>query len=59
MIVEQLKWMSDRGTRSTRREPATVPLCPPDPTLLEPGSNPGRSGGKLGTDLLSYGTAWK
>jgi hypothetical protein len=45
-----------RGNRSTGRKPAPVPLCPPQiPHDL--GSNPGRRGGKLATNRLSYGTA--
>jgi hypothetical protein len=46
------------GNRSTRRKPASVPLCPPQiPHDL--GSNPGRRGGKPATNRLSYGTALK
>jgi hypothetical protein len=45
-----------RGNRSTRRKPATVPLCRPQiPHDL--GSNPRRRGGKPATNRLSYGTA--
>jgi hypothetical protein len=40
-----------RGNRSTRRKPATVPLCPPQiPLDQTPGSNPGRRGGKPATN---------
>jgi hypothetical protein len=36
-----------RGNRSTRRKPAPTPLCSPqNPTWPDPGSNPGRRGGK-------------
>jgi hypothetical protein len=41
-----------RGDWSTRRKPAPMPLFPPDP-----GSNPGRRGGKPATNRLSYVTA--
>jgi hypothetical protein len=48
----------DRGTRSTRSKPAPAPLCSPqNPTWLDPGSNPGRRGGKPATNRLSYGAA--
>jgi hypothetical protein len=44
-----------RGNRSTRRKPASVPLCPPQiPHDL--GSNTGRRDGKPTTNRLSYGT---
>jgi hypothetical protein len=47
-----------RGNRSTRRKPAPVPFCPPqNPTWPDPGSNPGRRGGKPATSRLSYGAA--
>jgi hypothetical protein len=47
-----------RGNRSTRRKPASVPLCPPQiPHDQTPGSNPGRRGGKPATNRLSYDTA--
>jgi hypothetical protein len=39
--------MIGRGNRSTRRKPAPVPLCPPQPPHACPDANPGRSGGKL------------
>jgi hypothetical protein len=49
-----------RGNRSTRRKPATAPLCPPQiPIEQTPGSNPGRRGGKPATNRLSYGAAMK
>jgi hypothetical protein len=44
-----------RGNRSTRRKPA--PLSTTNPTLPEPGSNPGRRGGNPATNCLSYGAA--
>jgi hypothetical protein len=49
-----------RGNRSTRRKPVPAPLCPTtNPTWPDPGSNPGRHGGKPATNLLSYGAvAW-
>jgi hypothetical protein len=47
-----------KENRSTGRNPAPVPLCPPqiphDPTL---GSNADRLCGKPATNRLSYGTA--
>jgi hypothetical protein len=46
-----------RGNRSTRRRPAPVPLCPPQITYDDVGSNPGRLCGKLATNSLSFGTA--
>jgi hypothetical protein len=47
-----------RGNRSTRRNPAPVPLRAPQiPHDLTPGSNPGRRGGKPATNRLSYGAA--
>jgi hypothetical protein len=55
--VEQLvAWMNGRGNRSTRRKPAPVQLSATDSTWLDPGSNPGRRGGKPATSRLSYGT---
>jgi hypothetical protein len=46
-----------RGNWSTHRNPAPVPLSPPQiPHDLTPGSNPGRRGGKPATNRLSYGT---
>jgi hypothetical protein len=48
--------MIGRGNRSTRRNPATVQLCPPNPTCC-PDANPGHRGGKPATNCLSYGTA--
>jgi hypothetical protein len=42
-----------RANRSTRKNPAPAPLCPPQ----IPGLNPGRSGGKPATNHLSYGAA--
>jgi hypothetical protein len=45
-----------RGNRSTRRNRAAVPLCPPQiPHDLV--SNPGYRGGKLAIIHMSYGTA--
>jgi hypothetical protein len=47
-----------RGNRSTRRKPATAPLCPPqiphDQTRVR---TPGRRDGKPATYRLSYGAA--
>jgi hypothetical protein len=50
--------MIGRGNRSTRRKPVPVPLCPPQPHMLCPTTNPGRRGGKLATNSLSYGMAF-
>jgi hypothetical protein len=33
--------MIGKGTRSTRRHPAPVPLCPPQTTHVLPGPEPG------------------
>jgi hypothetical protein len=45
-----------RGSRSIRRKPAPMPLCPPQfPNDL--GSNSGLRGGKPPTNRLSFGTA--
>jgi hypothetical protein len=45
-----------RGSRSTRRKPSQVPLCPPQiPHDLT--SNPGRRSGKPATNRLKSGTA--
>jgi hypothetical protein len=49
--------MIGKGNRSTRRKPATVPLCPPQTPHACPNANPGRRGGKPATNHLSYGTA--
>jgi hypothetical protein len=45
-----------KGNRSTGRIPASAPLCPIQ-TPHDLGSNPGRRGGKLPTNRLSYGVA--
>jgi hypothetical protein len=45
-----------RGNLSTRRRPATVPLCPPQIPHGR-GSNSDRCGGKPASNRLSYGTA--
>jgi hypothetical protein len=50
--------MIGRGTRSTRRKPAPVPLCPPQVSHAAGTGNPGRCGGKPATNSLSYGTAF-
>jgi hypothetical protein len=47
-----------RGNRGTHRKPAPAPLCPPQISLVRPGSNPGRSGGKPATHPLNYGAAF-
>jgi hypothetical protein len=48
-----------RGNRSTRRKPTPVPLCPPqNPTWQTRSRTPDRSGGKPGTNRLSYGVAF-
>jgi hypothetical protein len=49
--------MIGRGNRSTRRNPAPVPLCPPQTPHACPDANTGRRGGKPATNHLSYGTA--
>jgi hypothetical protein len=47
-----------RKNRSTRRKPAPAPLYPTtNPTLIGPGSNPGRRGRKPASNRLSYGAA--
>jgi hypothetical protein len=49
--------MIGRGNRSTRRKPVPVTLCPPQTPHACPDANPGRLGGKLAANRLSYGTA--
>jgi hypothetical protein len=49
--------MTGRGNRSTRKKPATVPLCPLQTPHDCPDANPGRRGGKPANNRLSYGTA--
>jgi hypothetical protein len=49
--------MIGRGNRSSRREPAPVPLCPPQTPHACPDENPDCRGGKPATNRLSYGTA--
>jgi hypothetical protein len=49
--------MTARGKRNTRRNPAPVPLCPPQTPYACPDANPGRRGGKPATNRLSYATA--
>jgi hypothetical protein len=44
---------SGRGNRSTRRKPATMPLCPPHTPHDAADANPGRRGGKPATNRLS------
>jgi hypothetical protein len=44
-----------RGNRSTRRNPAPTPLCPPH--IPDSGANPGRRGRKPATNRFSYGAA--
>jgi hypothetical protein len=47
-----------RGNRSTGRKPApSATLSTTNPTWPDPGSNPGRRGGKSATNRLSYGVA--
>jgi hypothetical protein len=47
-----------RGNRSTRRKPASAPLCPPQiPHDQTRGRTPVRRGGKPATNRLSYGAA--
>jgi hypothetical protein len=47
-----------RGNRSTRGKHAPVPLYPPQiPHDLTWAQNPGRRGGKLANNRLSYATA--
>jgi hypothetical protein len=47
-----------RGNQSTRGKPAPVPLRPPQiPHNLTWVRKPSRSGGRLSTNRLSYGTA--
>jgi hypothetical protein len=48
-----------RGNRSTRRKPTPAPHFPPqNPTWQTRSRSPDRSGGKLATNLLSYGAAF-
>jgi hypothetical protein len=48
-----------RGDRSTRRKPPpTATLSTTNPTWPDPGSIPGRRGGKPATNRLSYGAAF-
>jgi hypothetical protein len=49
--------MIGRGNRSTRREPAHVPLRPLQTPKACLDSNAGRRGGKPGTNRLRYDTA--
>jgi hypothetical protein len=49
--------MIGMGNRSTRRKPAPVPLCPPQTPHAVRTRTPGRRGGKLATNSLSYGMA--
>jgi hypothetical protein len=52
--------MLGRGNRSARREPAAVPLCPPQiPHDLTWTRTRDRRGGKPATNRLSYGTAYR
>jgi hypothetical protein len=50
--------MIGRGNRNTRRKPSLVQLFPPQTRHSCPDANPGRSGGKLATNRLSYGMAY-
>jgi hypothetical protein len=50
--------LTGRGNRSTSKEPAPVPLCPPQTPHACPDANPGRRGGKPAPNPLSCGTAW-
>jgi hypothetical protein len=56
VIVEKLvEW---RLAGETRRKLAPAPLLSTtNPTCLDPDANPGRRGGKLATNSLSYGAA--
>jgi hypothetical protein len=45
--------MIGKGSRSTRRKPAPVSLCPPQIPNVCPEANPGRRGGKSATNHLS------
>jgi hypothetical protein len=48
-----------RGNRSTRTKPTPAPLCPPQiPHDQTRARAPGRRGGKLATNRLSYGAAY-
>jgi hypothetical protein len=48
-----------RGNRSTRKKTCpNAPLSTTNPTCLDPGLNPGRSGGKPATNRLSYVAAF-
>jgi hypothetical protein len=50
--------MIGKEKQTTRRKPATVPLCPPKTQILSPDANltRRRSCGKPATNRLSYGT---
>jgi hypothetical protein len=50
--------MIARGNQSTRREPAPVPLCPPQTPYDCPDANTGRRGGKPATNRLRTGMAY-
>jgi hypothetical protein len=47
----------DRGNRSTRRKPASMPLCPLKNLTCYLDANPGSRGGKPASKRVSYGTA--
>jgi hypothetical protein len=52
--------MTGKGNRSTRRKPASVPLCPLQTPHAFPDANPGRRCTKPATNRLSYGTVlWR
>jgi hypothetical protein len=49
--------MIGRGNRSTKRKPASVPLCPPQTPHACTDANPGRRVANPAPNRLSYGTA--
>jgi hypothetical protein len=50
--------MIGRGNRSTRRQTAPVPLCPPQTPTCYLDENQGRRDGQSATNCFSYGTAF-
>jgi hypothetical protein len=45
-----------RKTDKLGEKPVPVPLCPPHPTWIDPGANPGFRGERPATNDLSHGT---
>jgi hypothetical protein len=58
VIVEQLvEWRLAGETEVLGENLPQRPLSTTNPTWADPGSNPGRRGGKSATNRLSYGAA--